>query len=80
MKAYASTPAWDADKNAAQDPMPLFHAQFGGYKEFWRSSFKDKMLPQIRKYYETMFGKTLDNWENVLNKLGSVATMGSLYR
>ena len=38
------------------------------------------MLPQIRKYYETMFGKTLDNWEKVLDKLGSGAAMGSLYR
>ena len=80
LKAYTSTPAWGADKDAAQNPMPLFNDEFGRYKEFWSSSFKDKMLPQVRKYYETMFGKTLENWEKVLNKLGSVAAMGSLYR
>lgn len=80
LKAYQSSPAWGANKDAAQDPMPLFNEGFGNYKEFWRSFFKDKMLPQIRKYYETMFGKTLDNWEKVLDKLGSGAAMGSLYR
>ena len=61
-----------------KDLGPLFQDQFDNYQYFWEG-FRNHTLPLVRKYYDTMFGKTIDNWKRILTKLGS-HTSGSITR
>ena len=56
---------------AQKDPVPTFRDQLEYYKDDTWASFRNDTLPQVRKYYDTMFGKTIDNWKSVLMKLES---------